>query len=105
MPTHVQPLKSGCIAIGKRFEELGEGAVALPVRFVLSLHVVWLFLADPSGWQRLLRDADTTLHIRVGEQILSSGSIRQPTRLSFSKPGGTWYAFEWLSGSSTRLSL
>ena len=49
------------------------------------------------GWQRLLQDADTTLHIRVGEQILSSGSIPTTDSFSFSKPGGTWYAFEWLS--------
>jgi hypothetical protein len=59
--------------------------------------VVWLFLADPLGWQRLLKDADTTRHIRVGEQILSSGSIPTTDSFSFSKPGGTWYAFEWLS--------
>jgi hypothetical protein len=59
--------------------------------------VVWMFLASPEGWQRLLRDADTTLHIRIGQQILSSGSIPATDLFSFSKPGQTWYAFEWLS--------
>jgi len=59
--------------------------------------VVWMFLAAPDGWQRLLRDADTTLHIRIGQQILSSGSIPAVDSYSFSKPGQTWYAFEWLS--------
>jgi hypothetical protein len=58
---------------------------------------VWMFLASPKGWQRLLQDADTTLHIRIGQQILSSGSIPTTDWFSFSKPGGTWYAFEWLS--------
>ena len=56
-----------------------------------------MFLASPQGWQRLLRDADTTLHIRIGEQILSSGHIPTIDWLSFSKPSQTWYAFEWLS--------
>jgi hypothetical protein len=58
---------------------------------------VWMFLASPLGWQRLLQDADTTLHIRIGQQILSSGVIPTTDGFSFSKPGGTWYAFEWLS--------
>jgi hypothetical protein len=59
--------------------------------------VVWMFLANPLGWQRLLQDADTTLHIRIGQQILSSGSIPTTDTFAFSKPGQTWYAFEWLS--------
>jgi hypothetical protein len=58
---------------------------------------LWMFLANPLGWQRLLQDADTTLHIRIGQQILSSGSIPTTDPFSFSKPGQTWYAFEWLS--------
>jgi hypothetical protein len=58
---------------------------------------LWMFLANPLGWQRLLQDADTTLHIRIGQQILASGSIPRIDPFSFSKPGQTWYAFEWLS--------
>src|SRR5580704_19209141 len=58
---------------------------------------VWAFLSSPIGWQRLLKDADTTLHIRIGQQILSSGSIPSIDAFSFSKPGGAWFAFEWLS--------
>jgi hypothetical protein len=98
MPTHVQPIEipvaSPSVSASKSWAR-----VLLPSLsdlFFLFI-VVWLFLADPSGWQRLLRDADTTLHIRVGEQILSSGSIPTTDSFSFSKPGGTWYAFEWLS--------
>jgi hypothetical protein len=98
MPTHVQPIEmpvaSPAVSASK-----GWASVLLPSLsdlFFLFI-VVWLFLADPLGWQRLLKDADTTLHIRVGEQILSSGSIPTTDSFSFSKPGGTWYAFEWLS--------
>jgi hypothetical protein len=58
---------------------------------------LWMFLANPLGWQRLLQDADTTLHIRIGQQIVSSASIPTTDPFSFSKPGQTWYAFEWLS--------
>jgi hypothetical protein len=58
---------------------------------------VWMFLANPLGWQRLLQDADTALHIRIGQQILASGAIPRADPFSSSKPGQTWYAFEWLS--------
>jgi len=58
---------------------------------------VWMFLSSPVGWQRLLLDADTALHTRIGQYILSTGSIPHVDLFSFSKPGQTWYAFEWLS--------
>jgi hypothetical protein len=98
MPTHVQPMEMP-VASPSVSASKGWARVLLPSLsdlFFLFI-VVWLFLADPLGWQRLLKDADTTLHIRVGEQILSSGSIPTTDSFSFSKPGGTWYAFEWLS--------
>lgn len=57
----------------------------------------WMFLASPLGWQRLLLDADTTLHIRIGQQIIASGIIPTVDAYAFTKPGQTWYAFEWLS--------
>jgi hypothetical protein len=98
MPTHVQPIEMP-VASPSVSASKGWASVLLPSLsdlFFLFI-VVWLFLADPLGWQRLLKDADTTLHIRVGEQILSSGSIPTTDSFSFSKPGGPWYAFEWLS--------
>jgi hypothetical protein len=98
MPTHVQPIELP-VASPSATTSKGWARVLLPSLsdlFFLFV-VVWLFMADPLGWQRLLQDADTTLHIRVGEQILSSGSIPTTDSFSFSKPGGTWYAFEWLS--------
>lgn len=98
MPTDVQPIEMP-VASPSVSASKGWASALLPSLsdlFFLFV-VVWLFLADPLGWQRLLKDADTTLHIRVGEQILSSGSIPATDSFSFTKPGGTWYAFEWLS--------
>jgi hypothetical protein len=57
----------------------------------------WMFLVNPVGWQRLLLDADTTLHIRIGQYILSTGTVPHQDLFAFSKPGQPWYAFEWLS--------
>jgi len=57
----------------------------------------WLFLVSPVGWQRLLLDADTALHIRVGQYVLSTGTVPHQDLFSFGKPGQAWYAFEWLS--------
>jgi hypothetical protein len=57
----------------------------------------WMFLVSPQGWIRLLLDADTALHLRIGQYILSTGSVPRHDLFAFSKPGETWYAFEWLS--------
>ena len=68
MPTHVQPIEMP-VASPSVSASKGWASVLLPSLsdlFFLFI-VVWLFLADPLGWQRLLKDADTTLHIRVGE--------------------------------------
>ena len=61
------------------------------------LIVAWMFLASPLGWERLLLDADTALHTRVGQYILSTHTVPRLDLFSFSKPGEAWYAFEWLS--------
>jgi hypothetical protein len=55
----------------------------------------WMFLASPAGWDRLLLDTDTALHIRTGQHILATGTVPTHDLFSFSKPGETWYALEW----------
>jgi hypothetical protein len=98
MPTQVQQIEmagaSQSVTASKGWTKLL--LPSLSDLFFLFI-TVWMFLANPLGWQRLLKDADTTLHIRIGQQILSNGSIPTTDWLSFSKPGATWYAFEWLS--------
>src|SRR5580704_4702061 len=59
--------------------------------------IVWLFVAGAYGWQTLLQDGDVGTHIRIGDHIRSFRSIPASDFLSFSKPGQTWYAFEWLT--------
>jgi hypothetical protein len=54
-------------------------------------------LAD-GGWGRLLKDADTGLHIRIGDYILQTGHVPTTDPFSFTKNGDEWYASEWLSG-------
>lgn len=61
--------------------------------FVLA----WSFLSSPSGWQRLLIDGDTGLHLGVGQYILTHHQVPVRDVFSFSMPGRPWYAFEWLS--------
>jgi hypothetical protein len=58
----------------------------------------WMFMADPSGWDRLLWDGDTALHTRVGDFILDHGHIPTTDPFSFTKPGARWFPFEWLTG-------
>ena len=57
----------------------------------------WMFLSSPVGWDRLLLDADTALHTRIGQTILASGAVLHQDPFSFAQPGQPWYAFEWLS--------
>jgi hypothetical protein len=59
--------------------------------------VIFSFIAGEMGWQRLLQDADTGLHIRIGDYILEHRQVPTHDMLSFSLPGQTWYAFEWLT--------
>ncbi len=56
----------------------------------------WLFLAG-AGAVALLGDGDTGWHIRTGEYILATGTFPQHDLFSFSRPGQTWFAWEWLS--------
>jgi hypothetical protein len=56
-----------------------------------------MFLISPAGWERLLLDADTALHLRIGQYILSTGNVPHQDLFAFSKPPTAWYAFEWLS--------
>lgn len=59
-----------------------------------ALTLFWaLFLYD--GGQRLFRDSDTGWHIRTGESILATGSLPRVDPYSWSKPGETWFAWEW----------
>lgn len=54
-------------------------------------------LASFAGMQMLFRDSDTGWHIRNGEQILATGAVPFTEPYSFSKPGGPWFAWEWLA--------
>jgi hypothetical protein len=59
--------------------------------------LAWMFMATDTGWQALLRDGDTGLHIRVGDLILEKHAVPTTDPFSFSKPGQTWFAHEWLT--------
>ena len=56
-----------------------------------------MFMASDAGWQALLRDGDTGIHIRIGDLILASHHVPSTDPFSFSKPGKTWFAHEWLT--------
>jgi hypothetical protein len=57
--------------------------------------ICWLFLSSPHGWTGLLLDGDSGWHIRTGDSILANGSVPRQDLFSFSKPGETWFAWEW----------
>jgi len=52
----------------------------------------------PTGWSRLLLDADAGLHIRIGNYILETGAVPTTDPLSFTRHGSPWLATEWLTG-------
>lgn len=59
--------------------------------------LAWMFLAGVGGWTALLADGDTGWHIRAGEYILDHHAVPRHDLFSYSKPGETWFAWEWLS--------
>ncbi len=49
------------------------------------------------GMRQFFRDSDSGWHIRNGERILRMKEVPVSEPFSFSKPGGEWFAWEWLS--------
>jgi uncharacterized protein YceK len=64
--------------------------------FAFLMPMVFLF-GRMEGAKTLLGDCDTGWHIRTGEWILANHAVPTRDLFSFSKPGGPWYAWEWLS--------
>lgn len=65
--------------------------------FFLAI-LIWLFMSSgAAGWQGLLADGDVGWHIRTGESILDHHAVPRHDLYSFSKPGASWYAWEWLT--------
>src|ERR1051325_7959142 len=50
-----------------------------------------------NGVKTLLGDCDTGWHIRTGQWILAHRQVPLHDMFSYSKPGGVWYAWEWLA--------
>ena len=59
--------------------------------------MAWAFALGQYGWQGLLMDGDVGTHIRIGDYILAHRAVPTHDIFAFSKPGGEWYAFEWLT--------
>src|ERR1700730_7437646 len=73
--------------------------------FFFLCAIAWMFMATDSGWQSLLRDGDTGIHIRIGDLILASHHVPATDPFSFSKPGETWFAHEWLTEAFSALLI
>ncbi|HEY3743156.1 MAG TPA: hypothetical protein VGL53_25090 [Bryobacteraceae bacterium] len=60
--------------------------------------LLWLLIFTNSGAPAgLLQDAGAGVHIRTGDWILSNHAVPRVDPFSFSKPGGPWFAWEWLT--------
>ena len=64
--------------------------------FAFLMPIAFLF-GRMNGVQTLLSDCDTGWHIRTGDWIAANHLIPTHDVFSFSKPGGVWFAWEWLS--------
>jgi hypothetical protein len=85
--------------------EAARGAAAARYRrflfpdlaFALSTVMMLYCLTSFGGMRQFFRDSDSGWHIRNGERILSTKQVPVAEPFSFSKPGGQWFAWEWLS--------
>lgn len=78
---------------------LGRGGRWLPSfadLFFVSL-ISWLYLSSKDGWLSLLMDGDIGWHIRAGQWMIANGRVPEHDLFSFSRPGGEWFAWEWLA--------
>jgi hypothetical protein len=77
----------------------------LAVVFAVTLLQV-LFLS--AGMPRLFHDSDTGWHVRNGETILKTAAAPRADSFSYTREGGAWLSWEWLSdalfGISHRLA-
>src|SRR5918992_1506328 len=64
---------------------------------IFFLTIICLRFLTGEGWLILLMDGDTGWHIRAGEWMLDNARIPNADLFSFSKPGATWFAWEWLA--------
>jgi hypothetical protein len=48
------------------------------------------------GAPGMLEDGDTGWHLRTGEWILAHGQVPQQDMFSYTRPGQSWFAWEWL---------
>ena len=55
------------------------------------------FLLNSTGWDNLVRDGDTGMHIRAGDYILATRHVPTQDLFSFSRAGQPWADWEWLS--------
>jgi hypothetical protein len=67
------------------------------IALVLSVIMMLYCLTSYDGMQKLFQDSDTGWHIRNGEAILATTTVPRVEPYSFSKPGGSWFAWEWLA--------
>ena len=67
------------------------------IAFILTAITMVYCLTSFNGMQSLFRDSDSGWHIRNGETVMATGQVPQTEPYSFSKPGGPWFAWEWLA--------
>ncbi|MFN9299339.1 MAG: hypothetical protein ACK6DZ_16735 [Acidobacteriota bacterium] len=74
------------------------------IALVLSAIIMLYCLTSFNGMQKLFRDSDTGWHVRNGETILATKSVPRTEPYSYSKPGGPWFAWEWLADCAMALA-
>ncbi len=67
------------------------------IGLILTAIVMLYCLTSFDGMRMLFRDSDTGWHIINGQEVLATGNVPHAEPYSFSKPGGPWFAWEWLA--------
>lgn len=62
---------------------------------VVAVFALFYGVLVGDGPERFLRDSDSGWHIRTGESIVRTGSLPRSDPYSFTRPGKTWFAWEW----------
>jgi hypothetical protein len=99
----------GAASIAEKKRTRSAGSIARRLLFPSFTDLFFIFtftvafLVSPSGWDSLLVDGDTGLHIRAGDYILATHHVPTQDLFSFSRAGQPWVDWEWLSQAAFAL--
>ncbi len=101
-PGHFTPNMPATASLAEREQTRRRRSIASLLLFPSLTDLFFIFtfsltFLSPMGWDSLLQDGDTGMHIRAGDYILATHHVPTEDLFSFTRAGQPWADWEWLS--------